>query len=70
MWRTSYIEEQRPRVQLGEIVTWKPMAFWDGMFPGAIHELTGRVIYINEEHRYYVAEADCHGTPLREAFRF
>lgn len=32
--------------------------------------LHGRVIYVNEEHRYFVAEAPCNGYAIREAFKF
>ena len=30
----------------------------------------GRVIYINERHRYFTAEADINGNKLRESFKF
>ena len=32
--------------------------------------LHGVVIYVNAAHRYYVAEAECNGTTLRESFKF
>lgn len=30
----------------------------------------GRVVYINEEHRHFTAEADLNGKKLRESFKF
>ena len=30
----------------------------------------GRVVYINEAHRYFTAEAEAHGYKLRESFKF
>lgn len=30
----------------------------------------GRVVYINESHRYFTAEADIIGKRLRESFKF
>lgn len=30
----------------------------------------GRVIYINESHRYFTAKADINGNKLRESFKF
>ena len=32
--------------------------------------VTGKVIYINWEHRYFVAEYDCQGVKERECFKF
>lgn len=66
----GYIRPQRPRAEVGEPITWRPSCFTIGMVPGAVQEVHGRVIYINEAHRYYVAEADCYGRTIREAFKF
>lgn len=30
----------------------------------------GRVVYINEAHRYFTAEAEVNGIRLRESFKF
>lgn len=30
----------------------------------------GRVVYINERHRYFTAEAEVNGIKLRESFKF
>ena len=70
VYRDRYDAPMRPAATVGEPITWKPTCFFDGLFPGAVKNLNGRVIYVNEAHRYYVAEADCFGRPLREAFKF
>jgi hypothetical protein len=30
----------------------------------------GRIVYINERHRYFTAEAESNGIRLRESFKF
>lgn len=30
----------------------------------------GRIVYINEAHRYFTAEAEVNGNRLRESFKF
>lgn len=30
----------------------------------------GRIVYINERHRYFTADADINGKNLRESFKF
>lgn len=30
----------------------------------------GRVVYINEAHRYFTAEAEANGIKLRKSFKF
>lgn len=69
-WRDRYDEPLRTQAMIGDPVTWTPAAFWAAAFPGALLELHGRVVYVNEPHRFFVVEADCNGTPLREAFKF
>lgn len=58
------------RHEIGDPVAWKPYAFMDGDYPGAVKELRGRVIAVNEAHRHYTAEAECNGYRLRESFKF
>lgn len=65
-----YDEPLRKQAMIGEPVTWVPTAFWKASFPGAALALHGRVTYVNTAHRFFVVEADCNGTPLREAFKF
>lgn len=67
---SAYLEPLEPPHRVGDPVAWTPKVFFDGYFPGAMKMLRGVVIYVNAAHRYYVAEADCNGTPLREAFKF
>ena len=59
---------------IGEPFSWKPAAFegCKGILSVTTKETTahGRVVYINEEHRYFTAEADLNGKKLRESFKF
>lgn len=59
---------------IGEPFSWKPVAFEgsNGIMSVTTKETTehGRVVYINEEHRYFTAEADINGNKLRESFKF
>lgn len=59
---------------IGEPFSWKPAAFQGstGIMSGTTKETTahGRVVYINEAHRYFTAEAEAHGYKLRESFKF
>lgn len=68
--RDAYDEPVRTHAAVGETVSWMPTSFVDGTYPGAAKKLHGRIIYVNRPHRYYVAEAECHGYMLREAFKF
>lgn len=59
---------------IGEPFSWKPAAFQgsNGIMSVATKETTahGRVVYINEAHRYFTVEAEAHGFKLRESFKF
>lgn len=59
---------------IGAPFSWKPAAFEgsNGIMSVTTKETTahGRVIYINESHRYFTAEAEVHGIKLRESFKF
>ena len=59
---------------IGAPFSWKPAAFEDskGTMNVTTKETTahGRVIYINESHRYFTAEAEVNGSRLRESFKF
>jgi hypothetical protein len=59
---------------IGEPFSWKPAAFEGstGIMSVTTKETTahGRVVYINEAHRYFTAEADINGKKLRESFMF
>lgn len=50
---------------IGEPFSWKPVAFEgsNGIMSVTTKETTahGRVVYINEAHRYFTAEADING---------
>ena len=34
------------------------------------YSLSGRIVYVNREHRYYTAEAECFGRRIRESYKF
>nr|DAH31341.1 MAG TPA: hypothetical protein [Caudoviricetes sp.] len=57
---------------IGEPFSWKPAAFEgsNGIMSVTTKETTahGRVVYINEAHRYFTA--DINGKKLRESFKF
>ena len=59
---------------IGEPFIWKPAAFQgsNGIMSVTTKETTahGRVVYINEAHRYFTAEAEITGKKLRENFIF
>nr|DAZ40897.1 MAG TPA: hypothetical protein [Caudoviricetes sp.] len=59
---------------IGGPFSWKPAAFegGNGIMNVTTKETTahGRVVYINERHRYFTAEADFNGKRLRESFKF
>ena len=58
---------------IGGPFSWKPAAFEGASGLGSFEKLRtvhGRVVYINEAHRYFTAEADINGIKLRESFKF
>ena len=59
---------------IGEPFSGKPTAFEgsNGIMSVTTKETTanGRVVYINEAHRYFTAEADINGKKLRESIKF
>lgn len=61
-------------MSIGGPFSWKPAAFEgsNGILSVTTKETTahGRVIYINERHRYFTAEAEVNGIKLMEIFKF
>ena len=58
---------------IGEPFSWIPAAFESASGLGSFEKLKtvhGRIIYINEAHRYFTAEAEVNGIRLRESFKF
>lgn len=61
--------------EVGAPYCWKPAAFSDhsdavaGIL-GVTVRLNGRVVYVNEEHRFFRVEARFPGGVLRECFKF
>lgn len=63
-------------MNIGDTYSWKPCAYEamgheqdqrSGRARGMVH---GRIVYINEKHRYFTVEAEVHGYRLRESFKF
>lgn len=65
-YRTGLSEPKK----VGDPIAWRPQVWTDTDDPRMLRELRGTVIYVNEAHRYYTAEALVGGRPLRESFRF
>lgn len=57
-------------VTLGAKVTFIPDAFTLIENPDIPVEITGRIVYINPEHRYFRVEAEVNGYTLHECFKF
>lgn len=60
-------------MNIGDTYSWTPAAFEGASGICNIKRLarvSGRVVYINEAHRYFTAEAELHGIKLRESFKF
>lgn len=58
---------------IGEPFSWKPAAFEGASGLGSFEKLRtvhGRIVYINEAHRYFTADTDINGYKLRESFKF
>lgn len=60
-------------MNIGDTYTWTPSAFEGASGPGSFEKLRtvhGRIVYINEAHRYFTAETELNGIELRESFKF
>ena len=61
-------------MQIGETYSWVPTS-WEGS-NGIVSALGkkdgvhGKIVCINEDHRYFTAEANVNGKKLRESFKF
>lgn len=61
-------------MQIGETYSWVPTS-WEGVdgivsalrAKGTVH---GKIVHINENHRYFTAEANVDGVVIRESFKF
>lgn len=63
-------EPRDARHNVGDPVRFVPKAFSRIESCAVPTMLSGRVIYVNESHRYYTVEAECNGVPFRESFKF
>lgn len=57
-------------IKLGAKVTFIPDAFTRIENADIPVEITGRIVYINREHRYFRVEAEVNGYLLHECFKF
>lgn len=70
------IKNERTALQMttGDTYTWIPSAFEgrDGIMAAVnrVYSVSGRVVYINEAHRFFMAEAEVNGFKIRECFKF
>lgn len=61
---------------IGEPWSWTPCAYevqYGEQDSRSIREkncVTGKIVYINRAHRYFIAEAEVYGYKLREGFKF
>lgn len=61
-------------MNIGDTYSWTPTAFEgaSGIMSITTKTMTvhGRIVYINEAHRYFTVEANCNGYAVRESFKF
>lgn len=61
-------------MNIGDAYSWIPAAFEGASGITGLKTMKttvhGRVVYINETHRYFTVEAACNGYKLRESFKF
>jgi len=56
--------------KIGSVWSWKPDAFDSTKKEGIPRIVRGTVIYVNEAHRCFTAEAIVNGATIRETFKF
>lgn len=59
-------------IEIGDKITFRPAAFFDNPsgYGPAPTQVTGTVIYINKEHRYYRVAYEMPGCIGHECFKF
>jgi hypothetical protein len=60
-------------MSIGDTYSWTPASFEGASGICGFEKLRtvhGRIVYINESHRYFTAEAEVNGSRLRESFKF
>lgn len=73
--KANYFEDfpgayDRAPYSIGQAIAWKPAAFVDLFSTPELVNVSGTVVYVNEAHRYYTAEAPWYGYAIRESFKF
>ena len=61
--------------EVGDPICWTPTAFTQNSeqtagILGVTVRVSGRIVYVNEAHRWYRAEASFPGGTIREGFKF
>lgn len=61
--------------EVGDPICWTPTAFTHNTdkteyILGSTVRVSGRIVYVNEAHRWYRAEATFPGGTIREGFKF
>lgn len=59
--------------EVGDPYCWEPSSFSDfsenaSATLRATTRVSGRIVYVNREHGWFRAEAECNGTLIRECF--
>jgi len=56
-------------IELGNPYSWKPSAFGEPSLETIPKTVRGVIVYINQEHHYFTAEASVFGYAIRESFK-
>ncbi len=61
--------------EVGEPFSWEPAAFTEHcanvtLALGSTARISGRIVYVNEAHRFFRVEGRCEAGILRECFKF
>lgn len=56
--------------EVGDPIVFTPFAFTLHKEPGMSDKVNGRVIFVHEEHRYFVAAGKVNGAEVRESYKF
>ncbi len=59
-------------IEMGQAVRFKPFEDTKGFGSrdNTQEPVTGKVVYINEPHKWFTAEYNCNGVKLRKSFKF
>lgn len=57
------------KIRVGNVWSWKPMAFYDPKTREIPRTVRGVIIHVNPAHHCFTAEAVVNGYPIRETFK-